>query len=162
VGSSVASLLLLLDVRREREDVVDRLSPSLSGFRDRLSRSCPLLDELRDDREQSPYYRSRFRDDVEDASHCLKDSLHCLKDSLHHRKEASHRRFRPGSARKRLLPYVEVGVAYVSRERSSRFRLVAAVSRVKGDVKEVLQRRSGARSSRSKSRAHRECVLQYV
>src|ERR1700722_3699244 len=59
-------------------------------------------------------------------------------------KEASHRRFRPKSVRKRILHRLQDDVAYVEGERASRFRLVAVASRVKDDVKEVLQHRSGA------------------
>jgi len=99
---------------------------------------------------------------VEDVFHYLNDSLHYLKDSFHYLKEASHRRFRPKSVRKRRLPCVQDGAAHVEGERASRFRLVAVVSRVKNDVKEVLQHRSGAKSSRSKSRQYRDCFLHYV
>jgi hypothetical protein len=111
VGSSLGSLLLLLDVRPARADDLDLLSPALAGFRDRLARSCPLRGELREDREESPHHRKYFGDDVEDPSHYLKESLHYLKESLHYLKEslhylkaASHRRYRARSVRKRLLP----------------------------------------------------------
>jgi hypothetical protein len=106
VGSSFDPLLLLLDVRPAKVDDLDLSSPALAGLRDRLSRSCPLLDEPRDDREESPYCRKRLGDDVEESLHYLKESLHYLKESLHSLKQASHRRFRPTSARKRLLPCV--------------------------------------------------------
>jgi hypothetical protein len=155
VGSSSDPLVPLLDVRRVSTDDLDLFSPALAGLRDGLSRPCPLLDELREDRDESSHYRKKYRDDVEDASHYLKDSLHYLK-------EASHRRFRPKSARKRLLHRLQDDLAHVEGERASRFRLVAVVSRAKSDVKEVLQHRSGAKSSRSKSREHRDCFLQYV
>ena len=176
MGSPSGPLLPLLDVRRISTDDLNLVSPALAGFRDRLSRPCPLLDELRADRDESSHHGKKLRDDVEDISHYLKESLHYLKESLHYlkeslhylkeslhyRKEASHRRFRPESARKRRLACVQDGVAYVEGERASRFRLVAVVSRVKDDVKDVLQHRSGAKSSRSKSREHRDCFLQYV
>jgi hypothetical protein len=155
VGSSSDPLVHLLDVRRVSTDDLDLFSPALAGLRDGLSRPCPLLDELREDRDESSHYRKKYRDDVEDASHYLKDSLHYLK-------EASHRRFRPKSARKRLLHRLYDDLAHVEGERASRFRLLAVVSRAKSDVKEVLQHRSGAKSSRSKSREHRDCFLQYV
>jgi hypothetical protein len=106
---------------------------------------------------------------VEDVSHYLKDSLHYpkdsldyLKDSLHYLKEASHRRFRPRSARKRLLPCVQDGAPYVEGGQASRFRLVAVVFCVKDDVKEVVPHRSRARSSRSKGRQYRDGFLHYV
>ena len=169
MGSSFGLLVVLCDVRPASTDDVDPFPPALQGLRDRLSRPRPLRGDLREDRDESSDYGKNIRDDVEDISHYLKESLHYLKESLHYRKEslhylkeASHRRFRPKSARKRRLACVQDGVAYVEGERASRFRLVAVVSRVKDDVKDVLQHRSGAKSSRSKSRAHRECVLHYV
>jgi hypothetical protein len=163
VGSSFGLLVVLRDVRPVSTDDVNPFSPSLQGLRDRLSRPRPLLDELREDRDESSHYGKRFRDDVEeDFSHYLNDSVHYRKDSLHCLKEASHRRFRPKSVRKRRLPCVQDGAAHVEGERASRFRLVAVVSRVEDDVKEVLRHGSGAKSSRSKSREHRDCFLQYV
>ena len=78
MGSPSGPLLPLLDVRRISTDDLNLVSPALAGFRDRLSRPCPLLDELRADRDESPHYRKNFRDDVEDSSHYLKDSLHYL------------------------------------------------------------------------------------
>ena len=99
---------------------------------------------------------------MEDVSHDLNDSLHYVKKSLHYLKEAPHRRFRPKSVRKRRILCVQDGVAYVEGEQASRFRLVAVVSRVKDDLKAVLQHRSGAKSSRSKNRAYRNRFLHYV
>jgi hypothetical protein len=162
VGSSFGLLLVLRDVRPVSTDDVNRFSPPLQGLRDRLSRPGPLLDELREDRDESSHYGENFRDDVDDVTHYLNDSLHYLKDSLDYLKEASHRRFRPKSVRKRPLPCVQDGAADVEGARASRFRPVAVVSCVKNDVKEVLQHRSGTKSSRSKSRQYRECFLHYV
>jgi hypothetical protein len=169
VGSSFALLIVLLDVRFVSTDDVNPVSPALQGLRDRLSRRTPLLEELREGRDESSQYGNKFRDDVEDCSHYLKESLHYLKESLHYLKEslhylkdASHRRFRPKSERIRLLHRLQDDIAYVEGERASRLRLVAVVSRARSDVKGVLQHRSGAKSSRSKSREHRECFLQYV
>ena len=134
-----------------------------------MSRPGPLVDELREYRDEASHDGKKFRDEVEDvfhylndSLHYLKDSFHYLKDSFHYLKEASHRRFCPKSVRKRRLPCVQDGAAYVEGEQATRFRLVAVVSRVKDDVKEVLQHRSGAKSSRSKSRQYRECFLHYV
>jgi hypothetical protein len=159
----------LRDVRPASTDDVNPFSPALQGLRDRLSRPGPLLDDLREDRDEPSHHGKKVRDDVEDFSHYLNDSLHYLNDSLHYLndslhylKEASDRRFRPKSVRKRRLSCVRDGAAYVEGERASRFRLVAVVSRAKDDVKEVLQHRSGAKSSRSKSREHRDCFLHYV
>ena len=150
------------DVRPVPTDDVNPFSPVLQGLGDRLSRPGPLLDELREDRDESSHCGKQFRDDVEDVSHYLNDSLHYLKDSLHYLKEASHRRFRPKSVRKRLLHCVQDGAAYVEGEQASRFRLVAVVFCVKEDVKDVLHHCSGAKSSRSKRRQYRYCVLHYV
>jgi hypothetical protein len=162
VGSCFDLVVAPRDVRAVSRDDVDPFSPALQGLRDRLSRPGPLLDELREDRDESSHHGKKFRDDVEDFSHYLNDTLHYLKDSLDYLKEASHRRFRPKSVRKRRLPCVQDGAAYVEGERASRFRLVAVRSRVKYDVKDVLQHRSGAKSSRSKSREYRDRFLHYV
>jgi hypothetical protein len=150
------------DVRPVPTDDVNPFSPALQGLRDRMSRPGPLVDELREYRDDASHDGKKFRDEVEDVFHYLNDSLHYLKDSFHYLKEASHRRFRPKSVRKRRLPCVQDGAAYVEGEQATRVRLVAVVSRVKDDVKEVLQHRSGAKSSGSKSRQYRECSLHYV
>jgi hypothetical protein len=134
VGSFFGCLLVLLDVRRDWTDYLNPFSHALKGFRDRLSRSCPLRDELREESEESPDCRKNFDDDVKESLHYLKESVHYLKGSLHHLKgslhylkesfhylkesfhylkEASHRRFRPKSASLRLLPCVEDGAACV-------------------------------------------------
>jgi hypothetical protein len=103
-----------------------------------------------------------FSQYLNDSFHYLKDSLDHLKDSLDYLKEAAYRRSRPKSVRKRRLSCVQDGAAYVEGERASRSRLLAVVSRVQNDVKGVLQHRSGAKSSRSKSREYRDCFLHYV
>jgi hypothetical protein len=162
VRSSFDLLVVLCDVRPVSTDDVKPSIPALQGLGDRLSRPRPLLDEPRDERDESSHDGKALRDDVEDFSRYVNDSLYYLKESLHYLKEASHRRSRSKSVRKRRLPCVYDGAACVEGERASSFRFLAVVSRVQDDVKEVLQHRSRARSSRSKGRQHRDGFLHCV
>jgi hypothetical protein len=167
VGSSFAPLLLLLDVRLAKADVLESFPPVLEGLRDGLPPPSPVLDELREEREESSQRREGFPEEREESSERLEKSSQRLKESPQRRFELKSARSRLRASTERLFQRRQEGRAHVEERLAPRFRLEQPLSRARGDgfgpkepLKGLLERRSGARSVVSKSREAGDCLLE--
>ena len=127
VRSSFGSLVGLLDVRLVKVDDVDVLADVFDGLGDGLPQPSPVLDELREDVEESSPHLKEFPDrvkelrhDVEESSDDLKKSSPYVKQSSQYVKQSSQRRLQPRSVRSapravrnQLLDHRKQGGAYV-------------------------------------------------
>ena len=121
------------DARGASGDVVHLLLPARSDLRDGTAKPRRVLDEIRDDVEESLHHVKEFRHDRE-------ESLDDVKKSVHDRKKSSQRRFQLesvgselGAVMERLLHHRPEDEAHVEGKLASRFPLESVGSRLGAD-----------------------------
>jgi len=120
-------LVGLRDLRLAKAEVVNLFANVLDGLRDGLPQTSPVLDQLRDDVEETSLHVKQSRDHVKQSRDHVKESRHDLEKSSQYVKQSSQ--------------YVEKSSQYVKQSSQRRSKPRSVRSEPRAVRKQLLHRR---------------------